>query len=69
MSRDAKFLILLAATAVITFALTVYVLETLLAEAEFVQVVITDPVPPWMIAQLQEEARKITEEAPGHEAE
>ena len=62
MSRDTKILILLAAAALATFLAAVYVLELLLAEQEFTELVITDPVPPWMAAQLQEEARAITGE-------
>jgi hypothetical protein len=61
MSRDTKFLILLVLLAAGAFLTAVYVLETLLAEQEFIELVITDPVPPWMAAQLQEEARAITE--------
>lgn len=61
MDRDAKFLILLAAVALTAFLAAVYVLETLLAEQEFIELVVNDPVPPWMAAQLQEEARAIIE--------
>lgn len=62
MSRDTKILILLAAAGLATFLAAVYVLELLLDGREFIELVITDPVPPWMAAQLQEEARSITRE-------
>lgn len=64
MDRDAKFLILLLMLALGAFLAAVYVLEILLAEQEFIELVVNDPVPPWMAAQLQEEARAILGEVP-----
>lgn len=64
MNQDTKIMMLLAAAALAAFLLALAVLETLLAEAEFVEFVFTDPVPPWMAAQVQEEARGIIRDTP-----
>lgn len=61
MTRETRVLILLGVTTVAAFFMALMVLETLLAEAaQESMAAYTDPVPPWMAAQVQEEARRIT---------